>query len=403
MASLASISPVGPVTSDNPAGTNIFRTMIPSAILSIYLFLRMIYLSEGGSIQISDYFITLFLPFFVNLSLVRAIYEINKPVVFLLIIILIVNTVWFFITPDPTIGINVAYYSYNFLLFVFVFGAREGNRATFDRYIPRMIVVSALVQVMAIMFLPNDLYRSVGTFSNPNQLAYWAICLISCQLLLTQDRPVLTSVSIGLLGTCLMLTLSRGGLMGFAAVVAVYALQRFKNFHLRIFSFLTAASLLTLFVGSDAFLDIQDKFDLASKLEARSEQRSISAEFENRNYSRLINNPEYIPFGAGEGAFERFEGERYKEGNYIGIEIHSTYATLLFSYGVLGFSLFVGMILGFLRRSPRDAILVTGILFYGLSHNGLRFALFWFFLAILTSVVRQRMQEARATQMSLAQ
>ncbi len=402
MASLAPTPPVTPTMADNPAGMNIFRTVVPSAIIGIYLFLRMIYLSEGGSIQVSDYFIAVFLPFLVNLSTLKAIYEVNRSSIVLLIVIVIVNAVWFFITSDPTIGINMAYYGYNFLLFAFVFSAREGNRAAFDRYIPLLIVISALVQIAAILFLSDNAYRSAGTFSNPNQLAYWAICLISCQMLLARDRAFIIWISIALLGACLFLSLSRGGLMGFTPVVAVFALQRFKNLHLRIFSFLTAAILLTLFVGSDAFLGFQEQFDLASKLEARSEQRSISDEFENRNYSRIINNPEYIPFGAGEGAFERFEGERYKDGNYVGIEIHSTYATLLFSYGVLGLTLFAGMLWTSLRTSGRDTAYVIGILLYGLSHNGLRFALFWFFLAILTSVGRQRLQEARAAKTAVA-
>ncbi len=380
------------VVSDNPGGVALLRTVIPTAIISIYLFLRMFYLSEGGSVQVADFFIIAFIPFFVGLSSIKAIYAVNRPIIWMLLLFVVINLIWFFITADPTVGINVAYYFYNFLLFTFVFAVREGNRVAFDRYIPLVIIAATAVQIGAILLGSSGEYRTVGTFSNPNQLAYWAICLVTCQMIIARDRPVVTTVSVLLLGICLALSLSRGGLMGFGAVVAIYALQRFKNIHLRIFSGLFAAILVTLFVGSDALSDLRDRYDLASKLEERSEQRSLSDEWENRNYSRLSNNPQYIPFGAGEGAFERFEGERYKDGHYVGIEIHSTYATLLFSYGVLGLVLFIAMLLRFARVSIVDTIYLVGTLSYGLSHNGLRFALFWFVLAVLASVARQRLQ-----------
>jgi hypothetical protein len=381
---------------EGESGFALLNTIIPTIILCIYVFLRMIYIGEGGTVQVADIFIAIFMPFFVNMGGIKKIFETNRFSILLIVTFLIINLIWFFITGDETIGINLAYYTYNFLLFVFVFNVREGNRTAFDRYLPLTILVAAATQIIAIGLISGDIYRSVGTFSNPNQLAYWSICLVTMHMLIARERTGLTLAVTALLGACLMLSLSRGGLTGFAAVAGLYLLQRFRNIHFRVFAFLGASIFLLLFTGSDAFQSYRDDYQLASRLEERSEARSLSDELENRNYTRLTTNPEYILFGAGEGAFGRFEGERYKEGHYQGIEIHSNYATLLFSYGILGLLLFVAMLVRFGGMSMADTIYLSGILLYGMSHNGLRFSLFWVVIAVLVSVCRHKAKNVDA-------
>ena len=98
-----------------------------------------------------------------------------------------------------------------------------------------------------------------------------------------------------------------------------------------------------------------------------------------RGYDRLIEYPAYLVFGAGEGAFWRFsENEGY------GQELHGALPTILFSYGVMGFVLFMTAILMIVWRQPALiwAILALTLL-YGLAHHSIRFTGFWVLLAFI--------------------
>src|SRR5205823_5827535 len=77
------------------------------------------------------------------------------------------------------------------------------------------------------------------------------------------------------------------------------------------------------------------------------------------------------------GAYERFRSELY------GSELHSTYGTLIFCYGIPGAGLFTLGLLMIGRSDPRVAVFVLPALVHGVGHHGLRFAFFWATLAFL--------------------
>ena len=93
----------------------------------------------------------------------------------------------------------------------------------------------------------------------------------------------------------------------------------------------------------------------------------------------MFEHPEYMFVGAGEGNFLRFHPRK--------LEIHSSAATLLFSYGIVGIALF----LVFLRllsvtAGPRLTLLMIPVLSYSLFHQGMRARPFWLFLAVALGV-----------------
>ena len=71
-----------------------------------------------------------------------------------------------------------------------------------------------------------------------------------------------------------------------------------------------------------------------------------------------------------------------------GYEIHSTFAMILTAYGIIGFLIFSLLILVWIldiKRSYglRGAICICApALLYGLTHNGIRFSMFWVLFAI---------------------
>jgi hypothetical protein len=98
-----------------------------------------------------------------------------------------------------------------------------------------------------------------------------------------------------------------------------------------------------------------------------------------RGYDRIWRYPEYLFLGAGEGVAYRI----LKRGDDLN-ELHSTWGTLLFSYGIAGFLSFMTMIVIVFRRAPwRHLLYFMPIAFYGLTHQGLRFSMLWVFFGLV--------------------
>jgi hypothetical protein len=110
--------------------------------------------------------------------------------------------------------------------------------------------------------------------------------------------------------------------------------------------------------------------------------------FSQRGYKFIWNAPEYTILGAGEGAPERFRRWDHHE-------LHSTFATILFCYGAVGFALFGAWIWSVRANAGwwRFGFVVPAFVF-GIAHQGLRSSTFWLLLAVLTLRVRDEVGEA---------
>jgi hypothetical protein len=92
--------------------------------------------------------------------------------------------------------------------------------------------------------------------------------------------------------------------------------------------------------------------------------------------------PEYLLTGAGEGALYRFD--EADDGDEQIHEIHSTFLTIMFSYGLVGTAAFAAAIWRLYRLSSGGAFLyLIPPFLYGLTHQGLRFSFFWLLLAVI--------------------
>jgi hypothetical protein len=104
-----------------------------------------------------------------------------------------------------------------------------------------------------------------------------------------------------------------------------------------------------------------------------------------RGYVRLIQNPQYLAFGAGEGGFERLTQIADKQSK----ELHSTLGTILMSYGLVGLALFGLLLFVVFGRAPRASIAYLGpVMLYSVTHVGVRFSEFWIFLALVYAQAR---------------
>ena len=109
---------------------------------------------------------------------------------------------------------------------------------------------------------------------------------------------------------------------------------------------------------------------------------SIKKQLEARGYLRVLQFPEYLLLGAGQGGEKRFS-------NYLGnhYEIHSSDFSILFYYGIFGFFLFFKSIFNLFNDFNRkNMLLLIPIFTYGLFTYGLRAPYFWAFLGVLSVV-----------------
>ena len=113
---------------------------------------------------------------------------------------------------------------------------------------------------------------------------------------------------------------------------------------------------------------------------------------EGRAYDRILDFPEYVAFGAGEG----IRLARFNEPH----EIHSLPATLVFSYGLVGTAIFTAFLWQLKRHTGiLHMTYLVPLFLYNLTHNGLRSPMLWVFMALiyvgaLTSQPRQAAPES---------
>lgn len=299
----------------------------------------------------------------------------------------IINTAWAVIYPADDFMLGTLFYLFNaiVMLFIVALGCQDWQQL---RAVVRYACAAALALQAAYIathppVLDADGIRAVGTFHNPNQLGYWALLLMA-MIAVAMERSRLRLLEVAALACgyyALLMSLSKaaiaGGALLLALVLACCGLSR---------RLMIGAALVLLFVaawtiGTGAPIGERlARLDLVERIEHRFTSMGSQSDDDvmSRGYHRVLAYPEHLLFGAGEGGFQRFRDD---QGVY---EIHSTFANVLFSYGVVGSVLFGALLLAVFRRAPWAHVLYFApIALYGLTHMGLRFSEFWLFLGLV--------------------
>jgi hypothetical protein len=263
----------------------------------------------------------------------------------------------------------------------------------FVRFTQIGLVVTVIIElIVAITHATADEWgRGVGTFTSNNQLGEWAMTITACWLVLRGHerlRQIDLLLLVGLTYLCLD-SVSK------AAVAAQVLLVIGGIFFHRlekgwVLSATAVAVLLTL------SLEFAQMDKVQARLEREVDQSVVEQmveRYENmgeedddsllgRGYVRIWTHPEYLFFGAGEGAYGRF----VLDGPYLGhaIELNSSWGTVLFCYGVVGLTLFLMLLWTILRPAPwKHWFYFFAVSSYGFTHQGLRFPPFWILLDLI--------------------
>ncbi len=281
------------------------------------------------------------------------------------------NFVWAAATGEWDFFKSSTFYAFNFCVFLgylVMLGDRGDDWLRWTLY-----GFAATLVMLALLSVPFGDRAESGRlelfFVNPNQLAYHVLLCASIVVMLAPRYNVPRFVLYGLLACAVYIelrTYSRAGILGIALLAAIQFAHR-----------PTLVTLIALPVLVLAlYLDLRAlDTDLWEHRVETVQQATTEDYVTDRGIDRLYEHPEYLFAGAGEGYHLRFHHNK--------LEIHSSAANLMFSYGVVGTILF----LIFLRllsvaAGARLTLLMIPALSYSLFHQGMRARPFWILLAV---------------------
>ncbi len=270
--------------------------------------------------------------------------------------VFIINGVYYLLHQQRGFLMSSAYYLYN-LMVILVVRDFKSNR-TFLKALLIASCINLLVQLF-ILFLDKGAYatarvRFMGTFNDPNQfsfsmftnllLTYLLACYMKDQE--NSNRKTIVFFAFILAFYFIYQGSSTGMLLGILTfMVTMIALFLYSNntplvVTLRLIMIILAVFIVFFILFSSGFSIEPTEYEkdnfLALRLRWKIDEfkaEGLSALTDNRGINKVFNNPRNIFFGAGEGYFDRYPESPY--------EVHSTFISLLFSYGILPFLILI--------------------------------------------------------------
>jgi len=355
------------------------------AIIAVYLFAKMFYIAKGGMAQPADIMISMLALFIVPPQIMLGLLKSEIALTALIIWVALVNVAWFMISTDVSFLPSILYYVFNLMIVIAFFGVRKRDPALFDRVICQTIVVAIAAQTLIVLaqrFGVGGL-RNVGTFRNPNQLAYWGVLMLSIFFMLRRNRlSRIDMLAVVAAIFCEFASASRAGLAALVALLAIwlyFALGSGRKRFVAIFGVVAAGLLLTLSPAMDHVLLSSAE---GTAVGTRMTDDDGGSQLEERQYTRILDFYQFTVFGAGEGYLSRFKAD-----NEFKLEIHSSFGTMLFSYGIPGLAIFCLVLWSVYRQLPTElGLYLLPSLLYGITHQGLRFTLFWGMVGVALAI-----------------
>lgn len=197
--------------------------------------------------------------------------------------------------------------------------------------------------------------RYMGTFNDPNQLAFFLFMMILLLYLLKEKGQIWDSLFYGMAIAVIAASKSTGiflGVLVFGGCLAakwMYGIYRADKLPRQVWRMGTAIFLISITAGlwvlwPDADFSIQEgNFTLVERIQEKIwkiSQDGAGGILMDRGLDKLIQYPQYVIFGAGEGGFARFSASVQIN------EIHCCLFSILFCYGIVP----TGILLAWLGR-----------------------------------------------------
>lgn len=330
----------------------------------LYIFVKPFYVFESGSFQPGDVvFVACFLVFLYYSGSEELLHSrFDYILIVFVMFVFLVNFVYFSLYRQSEFILSTLYYVFNLAL---VFVAR---RLLLDEsFLIKLFWtcrISLYLQIV-IYFLGFGKYyidengvtdRYLGTFNDPNQLAFYMFCLLMVMYMVEKIHGVKYRVNLidyAAFVFILYLTASTGMLLAFIifAVFYVAVLLLSPLFEVNperkrklLFALLGLVIVVILyFVFNKQIAVFIEKTEIFSRVLEKETLSTSTAGgeisgtsiWQDRNIDKLYVYPQYNILGAGQGYFQRF-WRAHSSG-----EIHSTVLSILFCYGIVPTFLFL--------------------------------------------------------------
>ena len=232
-------------------------------------------------------------------------------------------------------------------------------------------------------------YRFTGFFNNPNQLGYYSICAFSLIYLFYRNSYIKYYHMIFLTIVLIFFSISTMSKASYISLIicAFFAIKPSNYKYSKITEMIIILSII--FLVFLFFEQISEMHLFKRTLNMFSESDSSLS---HRGYTVLLEaNPLQTIFGMG-------VKNVYKFHTY---EIHSTFGMILTSFGFIGFLIFSTLMIFWIldiknSYGLRGIICVCGpSLLYGLTHNGVRFTMFWIMFAVTISLSKKMITQKK--------
>lgn len=294
-----------------------------------------------------------------------------------------INIIYFLLIGKFKFILSILYFVFN-LIAIIVFSFVLENKK-FVMKMRSILKVNLLIQIIIYILGMGKYYgaeRYMGTFNDPNQYSYFVLLSLTFIYIIndkleinTKDYPI-TIIAILLI----IFSASTGMLLGLIILLLVKFLyevntkQIYKYITIILFFFIGIFLIFSDHIIYNTLEKYNDNFlimRINDKLNRINNDSTVPTLLQERGYDKIIKNPQYILYGAGEGAYERFNG-------YCDIEIHATFPSLLFYYGIGPFFILVAWIYKKIKDNKIKNILFLVPLFIeSFTLLNQRQALFW--------------------------
>ena len=356
-------------------------------ILTIYIALKPLYLSQSGSLQICDIFmvfglIYLFFSSHGRVCLPVCAKPFIKALLSFVVFVIAINGLWTltgysYIKP-------ILYYIFNFLAVIICLCVYQKNgKKAFLQAIFNGVFLSAIISLIGLGINAGS-GRATGFFNNPNQLGYYGVVIIAFVFLLSEDSWTFKNIFSFFVGACcVILSGSKAAFIATAIqILLIVILFDNRKSYKSIVKRAVATAAFGIFLYIFLFTDILDGSFFKSVIRMRNRLLSIFTENDSdlgsgRGYDRIKELGIHFLWGMAEGNYSRFV-------SLSGLEAHSTYVSVFVSYGLIGFLLYIFFLaIAIFRknRTLKNFAIASGPLMYGLTHNGIRNTLVWVLLA----------------------
>lgn len=299
----------------------------------------------------------------------------------------IVNAIWS-VRLGVTIIRPTLYYIFNCIAFIDMLVVLEKLGAKRTKRLLGYGCVASMCVVMIGEVLIGGNLASTSFFNNPNQLGYHCLVIMSIIVWIQECiHPALFVVVSVAASIEIVLSASRAAFLAWSVFIVLFAFYRVRLSKKSVLVFVTAMACVgtLLYVVLISDIGFVASSSQIQNLRAQLSGTHISYDSllgSGRGYNRIFQLGKNILWGLGEGAFWRFE-------SLYGLELHSTYASLLVSYGIIGFLgyayLFFKCINVGCFNVKKGLISLSGVLLYQFVHNGIRNTIMWMLLSAMFS------------------